>query len=46
MSVPGGLDVFLVPALFLLAFVGLAGKFTIKWIQERCDGEVTENLSE
>lgn len=46
MPVPGGLEVFLVPALFLLAFIGLAGKFVLKWVREGFDEEVTENQSE
>lgn len=46
MAIPGFPEVFLVPALFLLAFLGLAGKYIIKWIREGYEEEVSEENSE
>ena len=40
MAIPGGLEVFLVPALFLLAFLGLAGKYVLKWMREGYESEL------
>lgn len=34
MALPGDLEVFFVPALFLLAFLGLVGKYLLKWFRE------------
>ncbi len=45
MAIPGGPEVFLVPALFLLAFLGLAGKYVLKWVREGYESE-TENTTE
>lgn len=46
MPVPGGPEVFLVPALILLASIGLGGKFVFKWVREGYDEEVAEDQSE
>ncbi len=43
MAIPGGLEVFLVPALFLLAFLGLAAKYLLKWMREGYGTEVESN---
>ena len=34
MAIPGGLEVFLVPGLFLLAVLGLGSKYVLKWVRE------------
>lgn len=34
MAIPGGLEVFLVPALFLLAILGLASRYLLKWFRQ------------
>ena len=34
MAIPGGPELYLVPALFLLAFLGLVAKYVLKWFRE------------
>jgi len=44
MAIPGGLlEVFLVPALFLLAFLGLAAKYLLKWFRQGYEDESEES---
>jgi len=43
MAIPGGLEVFLVPALFLLAFLGLAAKYLLKWFRQGYEDESGES---
>lgn len=45
MPVPGGPVVFLVPALFLLALLGLAAKFVYRWVREGYEDEVTDEYT-
>lgn len=42
MSIPGGIEVFFVPVLFLLALLGLVGKYVLKWFREGYDAELEE----
>ena len=46
MQIPGSLIVFLVPALFLLAFLGLAGKYVLEWMREGYEEEVGDERPE
>lgn len=43
MAILDHLVVFLVPALFLLAFLGLASKYVYKWMREGYEAETADH---
>lgn len=42
-QIPGGPEVFLVPGLLFLAFLGLVGKYLLKWFREGYQEGTNEN---